>query len=118
MLLFHSFISIVPCHFILTIYEWKDFFENFLKGDVSFGDYFDHVLSWWAHKDDDNVLFLKYEDMKKDLPSAVAAITKFICQDISKELLEEIAHRTTFENMKEDSSANYEWIRNQQELIL
>ena len=99
-------------------YEWKDFFENFLKGDVSFGDYFDHVLSWWAHKDDDNVLFLKYEDMKKDLPSAVAAITKSICQDISKELVEEIVHRTTFENMKEDSSANYEWIRNQQELIL
>ena len=90
-------------------YEWEDFFEKFLEGDVDFGDYFDHVLSWWTHKDDDNVLFLKYEDMKKDLPSAVAAIAKFIGQDISKELLEEIAHRTTFENMKKDSSANYEW---------
>ena len=90
-------------------YEWEDFFEKFLKGDVDFGDYFDHVLSWWTHKDDDNVLFLKYEDMKKDLPSAVAAIAKFIDQDISKELVEEIAHRTTFENMKKDSSANYEW---------
>ena len=90
-------------------YEWEDFFEKFLKGDVDFGDYFDHILSWWSHKDDDNVLLLKYEDMKKDLPTAVAAIAKFIGQDISKELVEEIAHRTTFENMKKDSSANYEW---------
>ena len=47
------------------------------------------VLSWWTHKDDDNVLILKYDDMKEDLPSAVATIAKFIGQDISKELVEE-----------------------------
>ena len=39
---------------------------------MAFGDYSDHVLSWWAHRDDRNVAtFLKYEDMKKDLPVAV-----------------------------------------------
>jgi hypothetical protein len=91
-------------------HERDVYFEQFLQGEVSFGDYFDHVLSWWTHKDDDNVLFLKYEDMKKDLPSAVATIAKFIGQDINKELVEEIAHKTTFENMKKDSSANYEWM--------
>ena len=93
------------------IYEWDEYFERFLKGDVDFGDYFDHILSWWAHRDDDNVLFLKYEDMKKDLPSAVSRIAKFIGQDVSQELIEEIAHRTTFANMKKDNSANYEWVR-------
>ena len=25
----------------------------------------DHVLDWWKHKDDPNVLFLKYEDLHK-----------------------------------------------------
>ena len=25
----------------------------------------DHVLGWWKHKDDPNVLFLKYEDLHK-----------------------------------------------------
>ena len=25
----------------------------------------DHVLDWWKHKDDPNVLFLKYEDLQK-----------------------------------------------------
>ena len=96
---------------VYPLYKWNDYFEKFLKGDVDFGDYFDHVLSWWAHKDDDNVLILKYEDMKKDLPSAVATIAKFIGQDISKELVEEIAHRTAFENMKKDNSANKEWLK-------
>lgn len=32
---------------------------------VFYGSWFDHVLSWWRHKDDENVLFLKYEEMKK-----------------------------------------------------
>ena len=103
-------------HHYLTIpvyphYEWNEFFELFMKGDVDFGDYFDHVLSWWAHKDDDNVLFLKYEDMKRDLPTAVAQIAKFINQDISKELVEEIAHKTTFANMKNDSSVIVNTVR-------
>ena len=92
------------------VLEQDVYFKRFLQGEVSYGNYFDHVLSWWAHKDDENVLILKYEDMKRDLPSAVATIAKFIGQDISKELVEEIAHRTTFENMKKDSSANYEWM--------
>ena len=25
----------------------------------------DHVLGWWKHRNDSNVLFLKYEDLKK-----------------------------------------------------
>ena len=105
----HTHISAIPQ---LAQEKWDDYFEQFMQGDVSYGNYFDHVLSWWAHKDDHNVLILKYEDMKKDLPSAVATIAKFIGQDISKELVDEIAHRTTFANMKNDSSANYEWMSN------
>ena len=92
-------------------YEWDEYFDKFMKGDVDFGNYFDHVLSWWAHKDDDNVLILTYEDMKKDLTSAVTKIAKFISQDISQDLVDEIAHRTTFAKMKSDSSANYEWMK-------
>ena len=88
------------------------YFKQYIQGEVSYGSYFDHVLSWWPHKDDDNVLILKYEDMKKDLPSAVATIAKFIGQEISKELVEEIAHKTSFDNMKKDRSANCEWMMN------
>ena len=92
--------------------EWCQHFEQFIEGLLRYGDYFDHVLGWWAHKDDDNVLFLKYEEMKKDLPAAVARMAKFMGQDISasQELVDEIAHRTTFSNMKKDSSANCEWM--------
>ena len=61
------------------IYDWADgdfntFFELFAAGQLGFGDYFDHLLSWLPRIYDDNVLFLKYEDMVEDLESAVVKI--------------------------------------------
>ena len=58
--------------------EWKEFFEYFLVGKVEFGNYFDHVLSWWAHKDDDNVLFIKFEDMKREPVTTITQIATFM----------------------------------------
>ena len=36
-----------------------------MSQSVGFDLWSDHVLSWWKHKDDPNVLFLKYEDLRK-----------------------------------------------------
>ena len=89
--------------------QWEDFFESFASGQAHFGDYFEHVLGWWAHRDDANVLFLKYEDMKKDLPTAVARIAKFIGKDLSSAVLDQIVVKTTFDKMKNDPKANHSW---------
>ena len=37
----------------------------FLSFAVGWNLWTDHVLGWWKHKDDPNVFFLKYEDLKK-----------------------------------------------------
>ena len=29
---------------------WDNFFERFMKGEVDFGSWFNHVLEWWKHK--------------------------------------------------------------------
>lgn len=65
------------------IYDWANgdfntFFELFAAGQLGFGDYFDHLLSWLPRINDDNVLFLKYEDMVEDLESAVVKIGNFL----------------------------------------
>ena len=90
--------------------EWSLFFRNFIYGNLEFGDYFDHVLSWWAHKDDENVLLLTFEDMKKDLPTAVARIAKFIECDVTDEVIAKVAAKTSFDVMKNDDTANYSWV--------
>ena len=81
---------------------WSAFFQDFIKGYVAYG-YFDHVLGWWAHRDGENVLFLKYEDMKKDLSSVVWQIAEFIgCGGVTQEMIDEILSRTNLENLKDD----------------
>ena len=102
----YSRIHIIPGASI----EWNLFFRNFICGNLVFGDYFDHVLSWWAHKDDENVLFLKFEDMKKDLPTAVSRIARFIKCDVTDEVIEKVAAKTNFDVMKNDDTANYSWL--------
>ncbi len=89
--------------------EWPIFFDNFIGGKTVFGDFFDHVLSWWCHKDNKNVLILFYEDMKKDLTAAISRIAQFIEIDISDEKIAIIAAMTTFDSMKNDNTANYSW---------
>ena len=66
---------------------FDDFFSLFIKGDVVYGDFFEHVVAWWKYKDDTRFLFLFYEDMKKDLYKASKDISDFLNLDLSEERL-------------------------------
>ena len=90
--------------------EWKEFLEYFLVGKVGFGDYFDHVLSWWAHKDDDNVLFIMFEDMKRDPVTSIKRIATFLGYgNLSQDVLESIIEKTSFDKMQDNDTVNYSW---------
>ena len=90
--------------------EWKEFFEYFLVGKVEFGDYYDHVLSWWAHRDDENVLFITFEDLKRDPESMVTRIATFMgYSHLSQEVIKLIAEKTAFDKMRENEAVNYSW---------
>ena len=87
--------------------DWDSFWEQYVEGKLGFGDYIDHLLSWWPHRDDENVLIMKYEDMKKDLPAAVSQVASFIGANISSDVIAKIAALTDFDTMKKDATANY-----------
>lgn len=42
---------------------------------VCFSPFFDHVLGYWDKRDDPQVLFLKYEDMKKVTATNLRALS-------------------------------------------
>ena len=85
--------------------SWDEFVDHFVRGEVSFGSWWEHVPEWWAHRDEPNVLFLKYEDMKKDLPTSVKTIADFLGYNIDLDTLQKIAQATTIESMKVNSVA-------------
>lgn len=73
-----------PHHYNFLDGKFDDYFEIFLKGEVDFGDYFDHLLSWIAHKDDENVLFLLYEEMKENPEQSIKKIGEFLGSPFSE----------------------------------
>lgn len=79
---------------------WNEFLSLFMRGTGFGGSYFDRVLGWWEHKEDDNVLFLKYEELKKDLSKQIGIIAHFLGYQLSQEEAQEIAGKCTFESMK------------------
>lgn len=58
--------------------SFDEYFESFMRGLVAYGDYFDHVLSWYEHRHDDNVLFLSYEQLHADTRGWIFKIAKFL----------------------------------------
>ncbi|GFY72393.1 sulfotransferase 1C2 [Trichonephila inaurata madagascariensis] len=87
--------------------EFDVFFELFMNGEVEFGDYFDCVLSWYEHRNDPNVLFITYEELKKDIKSNALKIAQFIGPQYKEKLekdeklLNDVILHSSFNFMKE-----------------
>ncbi|CAI4223219.1 unnamed protein product [Auanema sp. JU1783] len=58
--------------------DFNTFFDLFLSGQLAFGDYFDHILTWLPHINDDNVLFLRYEDLVDNMSENISKIGEFL----------------------------------------
>ncbi|XP_050037333.2 sulfotransferase ssu-1-like [Dermacentor andersoni] len=61
-----------------TDVSFDKFLALFLSGKVPYGDYFDHLLPWYERRDDSNVLFLTYEQLKADARRMALKIAQFL----------------------------------------
>ena len=67
-----------PRHYDFAEGRFDTFFECFLRGEVDFGDYFDHLLPWYAAGQAPNVLVLTYESLKADAAAEVKRLAQFL----------------------------------------
>jgi hypothetical protein len=68
--------------------DFHHFFNIWIKGEMPYGDYFKHVLSFWSHRFDDNLTFLVYEHMKYNTRDAVFKIAEFLGEEFVVKLKE------------------------------
>ena len=66
-------------------------------------------MTHFVFVDANNILFLKYEDMKKDLHQAIETIASFIRYKLELQMVDSIAEQCTFQSMKENPLVNYSW---------
>ncbi|GFR19058.1 hypothetical protein TNCT_125691 [Trichonephila clavata] len=99
-------------HFFQNIREEKfdfdPFFEEFLTNDVEYGRYFEHVLSFLAHKNDENLLLISYERLHANRKEGYLRIAKFLGEEYyqslvnDESLLNRIIENTSFDHMKKN----------------
>ncbi|KAH7934451.1 hypothetical protein HPB51_029174 [Rhipicephalus microplus] len=68
---------------------FEAFFEPFIKGDLGYGSYFDHVASGYAFKDKQNVFFVTYEELKKDTKGTILRLAGFLGESYQSALLKD-----------------------------
>jgi hypothetical protein len=85
------------------------FFDLFLHGKVDFGDYFTTLRSWFDHRNDPNVLFLTYEDLRTGYSGPeMLSVADFLDPDIYPARLrvgdssDQILLHSSLESMKKD----------------
>jgi hypothetical protein len=94
-------------HYDFAAGTWDTFFECFMRGEVDFGDYFDHLLSWWPKRAQSNVLFLTYEQMLAEPAAAARAIARLLgggARDLVRDAqrLDAVVRASGFEQMRRD----------------
>nr|XP_033793848.1 sulfotransferase 6B1-like [Geotrypetes seraphini] len=90
--------------------SWDEFFQLFMIGKVHYGSYFDYMLAWNNHVTDhmdEDILILTYEDLKKNLAAGVKQIAEFFGFSLTREQIQEIADKSTFQNMKANSQETH-----------
>ena len=61
-------------------------YELYIKDKIAFNGYFANVNSWCEQRHQPNILFLLYEDLKRDLRGNVLKIARFLGEQYEKDL--------------------------------
>ncbi|NXJ13037.1 ST1D1 Sulfotransferase, partial [Odontophorus gujanensis] len=88
----------------------SEFLQAFMDGKVAYGSWYKHVKGWWEKRHEKRLLYLFYEDMKKDPWREVQKILQFLGREVAEEVVARILHHTSFQEMKKNPTANYETI--------
>lgn len=96
---------------ILCLYQdsrtFEEYLEIFLKGDVPYGNWFDHVKGWMKMKDQNNFFLITYEELLKDLRGSVVRICNFLGRDLDDTAIDSVVENSSFKVMKENTMSNY-----------
>lgn len=71
-----------------------------MENEYTLGNnYFNLLPTWWPHRNDPDVFFVFYEDLKKDLKTMIKKIADFIVVNLNEDELRRVHDFCTFEFM-------------------
>lgn len=92
--------------------SFDEFLEVFLANKMVYGSSPRHMLEFYKRRNQSNVLVVKYEDMKSDLPSVIQQCADHleINRTLTTDDIDNLCDYVKFEKMEKNSSVNLETI--------
>ena len=87
--------------------DFSHWLRLFADGRQQRGSWWEHVRGWWALRGAPNLLFLKYEDLKRDRRGQISKIAAYLGVELSEATLDKIVAATGFEAMKASKFAGH-----------
>ncbi|XP_041482128.1 sulfotransferase 1A1-like [Lytechinus variegatus] len=75
----------------------KDFIHQ--EYNFRYGSWFDHVMAAWELREEDNILFMFYEDIQKEPVKSIEKVAEFLGRPLSEETLQRVLEKSSFQGM-------------------
>ena len=82
----------------------RDFALDFVFHGTRSGRYWDHLVSWWPERREPDTLWLCFEDIVADLPTATARVAAFLGLDPQHPNVEKATHQASINFMRQHGS--------------
>nr|AAX59994.1 Sult1 isoform 6 [Danio rerio] len=89
---------------------WDGYIHKFMKGQLGWGSWYDHVKGYWKESKERNILYILYEDMKESPSREIKRIMHYLDLSVSEDVINKIVQLTSFHVMKDNPMANYSYI--------
>jgi hypothetical protein len=99
-------VAISRFHYDTKIFNSKltieQFLDDFLEERLMFHPFMEHHFQYWGLEKQGypNILYLNFEEMKKDIDSVIVKTMKFLGKEYPKEKLDLLKDHLSFRNMK------------------
>lgn len=103
-------------HYCLLAHQincsFDEFIEVFLANKMVYGSSSQHMIDFYKRRHQSNILLVKYEDMKRDLPSVIRLCADHleINRTLTTDDIDKLCDYVKFEKMEKNSSVNLETI--------
>ncbi len=84
--------------------DFPSFYSDIIDGHEMQGALFGFLAAWWPLRDEPNVLFMHYSDMKRDHEASIRKIAKFLGAEPGGDQWPTILENTSFPWMKQHES--------------
>lgn len=82
------------------------FMKVFLAEETLYGPFYEHVLNYWYSRNEPNILFITYEQMKSDMMAVLRQAQLFLGKSFPEEQLERLSRHLDVDTMRHNPSAN------------